>query len=135
MKNILLLKGASKYNVVRCFVDFLGEGLRKNHCNVEVWDLCHMDDTEVEARIKEWETDVPDAILSFNAIGKESFQQYQDIPFIGWLVDHPIFHHLRLFLHTQDILSFHHLISALQSYTRQDTRTSLLPFGQAPSDI
>lgn len=96
MKNILLLKGASKYNVVRCFVDFLGEGLRKNHCNVEVWDLCHMDDTEVEARIKEWETDVPDAILSFNAIGKESFQQYQDIPFIGWLVDHPIFHHLRL---------------------------------------
>lgn len=96
MKNILILKGISKYNVVRCFADSLAEGLRNNHCNVEVLDLCAMDDVEIERRLNEWETDVPDAILSFNAIGKESIQKHTDIPFIGWLVDHPIFHHLRL---------------------------------------
>ena len=96
MKNILLLKGASKYNVVRCFVDSLVEGLRKNHCNVVVWDLCQMDDAEVEQRMMEWGEEVPEAILSFNSIGKELFQKYQNIPFVVCLVDHPIFHHFRL---------------------------------------
>ena len=96
MKKILMFKGPSKYNVVRCFVDELVAGLRKNNCQVEVLDLVLDNGKGTIQRLAEIQHDKPDIIMSFNGIGKDGVECYSDIPYIGWLVDHPIIHHPRL---------------------------------------
>lgn len=94
MKKVLMLKGRSKYNVVRCFVDALADGLQKNGCQLEIIDLLIDGDEDVIKKLNQvQETDV---VISFNGIGKEGVQEFPDIPYIGWLVDYPILHHHRL---------------------------------------
>lgn len=91
-----MFKGQSKYNVVRCFVDALAEGLENNDCQVEVLDLLMDNEQDVIKRLVNIQQDKPDVVISFNGIGREGINSYPELPYIGWLVDHPIIHHPRL---------------------------------------
>lgn len=90
-----MIKGQSKYNVVRCFVDEVAEGFRKSNCEVEVQDYMENEE-ELEVRLHELQDNPPDAVVSFNGIGYEIVREHLDIPYIGWMVDHPTIHHPRL---------------------------------------
>ena len=96
MRKIVMIKGQSKYNVVRCFVDQLAEGFRKNNCEAEVLDFYMGDGEKIIARLQELQNDPPDVVFSFNGIGYDIIRKYVEVPYVGWLVDHPTIHHQRL---------------------------------------
>lgn len=95
MRKILMVKGQSKYNVVRCFVDEVAKGLRKNDCEVEVLDYMGNEE-EFKARLKVLRENPPNVAISFNGIGYEVIREYLEIPYVGWMVDHPTLNHPRL---------------------------------------
>lgn len=91
MKKIVLIKGSSKYNVLRYWMDMLAIGFEK--CNVQTIVLDLLNSTE-EQILKTLALDV-DAVLSFNGLLLEQQQVIKKVikaPYIYLLIDHPIDH-------------------------------------------
>lgn len=95
MPNLLLLKGQSKYNVLRHFMDELAAGLQANGCQVEIMDFQEESVDATNRRLEELSTNPPDVVIAFNGIVNDEIRKYLDVPYIGYMVDHPIIHHGR----------------------------------------
>ncbi len=95
MKKIVLIKGQSRYNVLRYFIDEVAEGLKRRQCEVEILDLLLGNKEDIITRLKAFRLSPPDAVISFNGMGRELVCEYLEVPFIGWMVDHPTIHHPR----------------------------------------
>lgn len=99
MKKILVLKGESEYNVLRCAVDEICMGFEKSGYVVELIDSrerCAMEQfAQALCNVGEYA-----AYFSMQALlwdeEQNAFPQLQGVKRIGWIVDDPVYHTLRL---------------------------------------
>ncbi len=109
LNSVLILKGLSRYDVLKCFADELAIGFRALSCDVDIFDF-----NEKDAALKL--RDVLfykhyDIIISFNGMGIEILDRLSintNTLFWSFLVDHPYFHHERLLRLNQN-----HIVSCI----------------------
>ena len=100
-ENIIVLKGQSRYNVLRIAADYMIESFRKRGFNVLEFDLT------IEGIIPEFIQTVSTTscilLFSFQALlfdlcltDDKPFLNTLNFPIFGHIVDHPIYHSLRL---------------------------------------
>lgn len=97
---IIIIKGQSQYDVLRVMSDKLANEFKRLECSVTIIDLLD----------KKWIHDLNavinekyDFIFSYNAIGidlrlnnNQFLSNAMEIPFIAYIVDHPVSHHERI---------------------------------------
>jgi spore maturation protein CgeB len=99
---ITILKGASSNNVLRRFADDLETAFQNKDISTRMVDLTNEDETELISNNKY--LDDANALITFNCLlgdqknktTGELLLKNLKIPFIGWLVDDPIYHLNRL---------------------------------------
>ncbi len=100
--HILVMKGKSRYNVLRLAADEIAEGFADFGFDVTVADLG--DNTTLASNFKLAMSQRYDLIFSLQALffdlrasnGTSSFFNAYDVPVFGHIVDHPLFHHDRI---------------------------------------
>ncbi len=101
MTRVLLLKGISQYDVLRCFVDYMAEAFQSLGCACRVIDIHPNNPAGVDALRDAIEGFRPDLAFAFNGQGagistpegRLFFEQA--IPFYAFMVDDPVFHVFR----------------------------------------
>lgn len=96
MKRILVLKGQSRYDVLRIFCDTMVSAMKNRNVIVDILDAAAED---VASQIQFTKMQNYDLVLCFNAILIDNckiFLNNPDTLFWSFLVDHPYYHHLRL---------------------------------------
>ncbi len=101
-KNILVIKGHSRYNVLRIAADYVASSFEKLGYNVTVTDLLLQEERDGFASLI---TNKYDLVYSFQALlydicsagdNTSDFSAFTDKLFFGHIVDHPIYHDCRL---------------------------------------
>lgn len=99
MKRICLIKGQSQYYTTRTFIDQLASAYSQVGHDVRVVD---MSDAEWPSRLADAFSERLAFVFSFNAAGMDiateegSIYDRMQTRFIGWLMDHPMYHRHRL---------------------------------------
>jgi len=99
-RSIVLFKGQSRYDVLRYFVDYLSEGFVELGYETKIVDF--LQDDFSNDLVKVFENNDVLSVVSFNAIGcdlridQKSLYDYLNIPFVAFMVDHPMYHISRL---------------------------------------
>ena len=100
MKNILLLKGQSQYNVLRYFIDQLSVAFQHIGHTVTIIDLVEISSVQ---DLQQKMLFVPDLVISYNGMGTD-INIFKSIPFITHYVDHPLYHVERIQNHSSSTL-------------------------------
>ena len=94
---ILVLKGASQYNVLKVAADNIAQGFREKGYQVEILDL--LDDGDMEKAQDKMLMESYAFIFSFqalyfnvNSIGGTPFVENINSPYIAWIVDDLVYH-------------------------------------------
>lgn len=100
---VLMYKGQSGYDALRVFTDELGGSLAQLDCEVRILDFMKEGAHEELKEIFEKKEFSPDIIFSMNGIeaglrtdNGRLFHNETGIPFVSYIVDHPLYHHERL---------------------------------------
>jgi len=99
MARIVLLKGRSQYDVLRIFVDYLGEAFNQLGDEIFIVDLTNPNRMKA---LQDAFSFPCDFVFAFNCIGidlkldDEYLFNLADTTYIGCLVDHPIYHLQRI---------------------------------------
>jgi len=128
MKNILLLKGQSQYNVLRYFIDQLSVAFQHIGHTVTIIDLVEISSVQ---DLQQKMLFVPDLVISYNGMGTD-INIFKSIPFITHYVDHPLYHVERIQNHSSSTLcgfvdKRHGTF--VDNYIRKDLRHFFLPHG------
>lgn len=97
VSKLLVIKGQSRYDVLRYFEDTLVEAFRKMDIIVDVFDASDNDTLQEQAI--HCTNQKYDFVLSFNAVlidSLDAFLNDKNTMFWSFLVDHPYYHHYRL---------------------------------------
>lgn len=112
---IMMYKGKSGYDALRVFADELAEHLQKRGHEVLLLDFTEPEQVErLLFELAEGKTSFfPELVLSMNGIGADLrsrdgrlLHNELKVPFVSYIVDHPLYHHKRLSTH----LRRHHVI-------------------------
>lgn len=118
---IMMYKGKSGYDALRVFADELAEQLQKRDHEVLLLDFTKPEQVErLLFEIAEGKNRFfPDLVLSMNGIGADLrsrdgrlLHNELKVPFVSYIVDHPLYHHARLSTH----LRRHHVICVNQGF-------------------
>lgn len=103
---ILILKGQSRYGVLRKFSDTMAAAFRNLGNDIDIFDG---DVEDVTPQLQHTKLQYYDLVFSFNAVLIESCEVILNNPdtlFWSFLVDHPYYHHSRLMIpHKNHIVS------------------------------
>lgn len=97
VSKMLVIKGQSRYDVLRYFSDALIESFRKKNIEVDVFDAS--DDSTLQAQSNHCRAQSYDFVLSLNGVFVNALDVYlhnRNTLFWSFLVDHPYYHHYRL---------------------------------------
>lgn len=118
---IMMYKGQSGYDALRVFADELADNLKKSGHEVLMLDFTKPEEADRTLQeIAEGKSSFfPDVIVSMNGIGanlrnREGRLYHNEIgvPFVSYIVDHPLYHHGRLTTHLRN----HHVICVNQGF-------------------
>ncbi|WP_338825222.1 hypothetical protein MHOCP_07580 [Moorella humiferrea] len=107
MGHIVIYKGQSQYDVLRVFVDQLGEAFKSLGKDVYIVDLLA---SNAGQQLQEAFSQPCEFVFAFNAMGidlkisSKSLYDSLDIPFIAALVDDPVYHLQRLKYPVENLL-------------------------------
>lgn len=94
MKNVLLIKGQSRYGAMRNYIDEIEIGFRLAGYNAIVLDNLEQ---SAQFQLEELKKFVRiDFVFTFNAMNVEIVNELPDVRYITYLCDHPAFHRERL---------------------------------------
>ncbi len=129
---ILILKGQSRYDVLRIFSDTMASAFKKLGNDVEIFDGTVED---VTAQLQHTKLQYYDLVFSFNGIMVDSCDIILNNPdtlFWSFLVDHPYYHHIRLRVpHKNHIVSCidHTHVQYLKQYYPNIKASYFMPHG------
>lgn len=102
---IVVIKGVSQYNVLRYQTDIMVEEWKNLGYEVHVWDLSEInknkDNEKWVAMLDDIQTEhfftfSMQALLFDLAVDGYYLMQFISTPYIGWIVDHPMYHYERI---------------------------------------
>lgn len=117
---VLIYKGQSGYDALRVFADELAAGLEQTGCQVKILDFMQQDaNVKLRDIFENRDGFSPDLIFSMNGIeaglrtdNGRLFHNETGIPFVSYIVDHPLYHHERL----KTRLRNHHVICVNEGF-------------------
>lgn len=117
---VLIYKGQSGYDALRVFADELAAELGQIGCHVRVLDFTSSDaHGQLKDIFENRDGFLPDIIFSMNGIeagfrtdSGRLFHNETGIPFVSYIVDHPLYHHERLKTRLRD----HHVLCANEGF-------------------
>jgi len=141
--NFLVLKGQSRNGVLRKFSDELNLSFLSLGHNSELLDLGYTNDIERDLlKIRDFEGDL---IIAFGSITAETqllngsyLIESAKTPFLGWLVDDPIYHLPRFIANPQNRLTFacsEHHVNFLKKYNIGGKKSTLLAAGSDNNNL
>lgn len=99
-KKILIIKGQSKYDILRIATDYVATEFENRGYNVDLLDLCNGTYQTYYRMILD---NIYDMIFAFNGLTLDftdnnniNIINHSDVPFTTYLVDHPIYQYSRL---------------------------------------
>lgn len=111
IKNVLIVKGNSQYDVLSDFADELSQGFKENGINVHYFNSKTLEDEKRDENI--YNTDF-DMVISFNSMmfgGMDEIVKNPNVLWWSFLVDHPYFHLWRMLIPLNN-----YMISCVDNY-------------------